>query len=206
MLVKQEHYSDYIIRTFNLKRVSCCCRCCCRCQRPLDSEIYKYKIFTIISGTKQCSRVSQRHFGGKRDSRRHDVLVASHGNKLSNIRRFIILRSEDCLTSFNKDKRYDFSGGRKVQSNFPWCLFFEKSNPVLVVILFLKSKALCDYSFVQLSAIPAFFFACSCYLVVVVNFCKCCCCCFCSFFTAFTSCRQCCGCFGFGVAVALKER
>ena len=27
MLVKQEHYSDYIIRTFNLKRVSCCCRC-----------------------------------------------------------------------------------------------------------------------------------------------------------------------------------
>ena len=44
MLVKQEHYSDYIIRTFNLKRVSC--------WRPLDSEIYKYKIFTIISGTK----------------------------------------------------------------------------------------------------------------------------------------------------------
>ena len=60
------------------------------------------------------------------------------------------------MTSFNRDKRYDFSGRRKVQSNLPWCLFFEKSNPVLVVILFLKSKALCDYSFVQLSAIPDF--------------------------------------------------
>ena len=157
------------------------------------------------------TRGSQRHFGGKRDSHRHDILVASHGNKLWNIRRFIILQSGDGLTSFNKDKRYDFSGGRKVQSSLPWCLFFEntrknlKSNPVLVVILFLKSKALFDYSFVQLCN-PGFFFACSCYLVVVVNFCKCCCCCFCSFFTAFTSCRQCCGCFGFGVVVALKER
>ena len=128
MLVKQEHYSDYIIRTFNLKRVSCCCRCCCLCQRPLDSEIYKYEIFTIISCTKQCSRVSQRHFGGKRDSRRHDVLVASHGQKLSNIRRFIILRSGDGLTSFNKDKRYNFSGKRKVQSSLPWCLFFESTR------------------------------------------------------------------------------
>ena len=74
------------------------------------------------------TRVSQRHFGGKRNSRRHDVLVASHGNKLSNIRRFIILRSGDGLTSFNEDKRYDFSGGRKVQSNLPWCLFFENTR------------------------------------------------------------------------------
>lgn len=66
------------------------------------------------------------------------------------------------MTSFNKDKRYDFSGGRKVQSSLPWCLFFEstrknlKSNPVLVVILVLISKALHYYSFVQLSAIRAF--------------------------------------------------
>ena len=68
-----------------------------------------------------------------------------------------------------------------------------------------QSKALYYYSSVQLCN-PGFYFACSCYLIVVVNFCKCCCCCFCSFFTAFTSCRQCCGCFRFGVVVTLKER
>ena len=78
------------------------------------------------------TRGSQRHFGEKRDSRRHDVLVASHGNKLSNIRRFIILRSGDGLTSFNKDKRYDFSGGRKVQSSLPWCLFLENTRKICI--------------------------------------------------------------------------
>ena len=73
---------------------------------------------------------TKRHCGGKRDSRRHDVLLASHGNKLSNIRRFIILRSGNGLTSFNKDKSYDFSGGRKVQSSFPWCLFFKNASQI----------------------------------------------------------------------------
>ena len=41
--------------------------------------------------------------------------VASGGNKLSNVRSFIILPSGEVLISINKDNSCNFSGAKKVQ-------------------------------------------------------------------------------------------
>jgi len=67
----------------------------------------------------------------------------------SNVRLiFIILRSGEDLTSFNKPNGANFSGESKVQWSFPGSLFFEKTRKVfylnleLVVVLVFESKGL----------------------------------------------------------------
>ena len=63
--------------------------------------------------------MNQRHFGGKTPKRRHSTTSFSEndqrecrsgGNKLSNVRSFIILRSGEGLTSFSINNRTDFFG------------------------------------------------------------------------------------------------
>ena len=46
------------------------------------------------------------------------------GNKLSNVRSFIILRSGKGLTSFNKDNSTNFPGEKKYNEAFPGVYFF----------------------------------------------------------------------------------
>ena len=69
--------------------------------------------------------------------------------KVVKCRSFIILRSEERLTSFNKNNRANFSGAKKkIQCSFSGSIFFEnkrkdlKSNLVLEVVLVLESKGL----------------------------------------------------------------
>ena len=73
------------------------------------------------------------HYEFKRECR-------SGGNKLSNVKSFIILRSGEGLTSFSIINRTNFF-------KLSWMSFFEnaqklKSNLVHVLVLVLKSKAL----------------------------------------------------------------
>ena len=65
--------------------------------------------------TKQCPRVNQRHFGGKTwqpSSLYYEFQreCRSCGNKLSNVRSFIILPSGEGATSFTKGNSASFSG------------------------------------------------------------------------------------------------
>ena len=69
---------------------------------------------TRILSTKQCKRANQRHFGGKmwQPSSVYNEFqreCRSSGNKLSNVRSFIILRSVEGVTSFTKGKSVNFS-------------------------------------------------------------------------------------------------
>ena len=64
------------------------------------------------------------------------------------VRGFIILRSGEGLTSFNKNNRANFSGEKKGNEAFRGIYFLRicekylKSNVVLVVVLVLESKGL----------------------------------------------------------------
>ena len=67
----------------------------------------------------------------------------------SNVRLiFIIFRSGEDLTSFNKPNSANFSGESKVRWSFPGSLFFDNMrkifylNLVLVVVLVFESKGL----------------------------------------------------------------
>ena len=78
--------------------------------------------------TKQCSRVRQRHFGGKTwqpSSFYYEFQreCRSGGNKLSNVRSFSILQSGEGSTSFNNDNSANFSGEKKYNEEF-WGVYF----------------------------------------------------------------------------------
>ena len=69
------------------------------------------------------------------------------GNKLSNVKGFVILWPVEGLTSFNKDNSANFSGEKsmvKLSEVFSFLVELKnvKSNLVLVVVLILKSKGL----------------------------------------------------------------
>ena len=86
---------------------------------------------------------------GKRNSRRlstssffENVAVAENGgNKLSNVRRFIILLSGKGLTSFTINNRTNFFG-EKNKSKLSRVSFFENKSLVLVLVFVLKSEAI----------------------------------------------------------------
>ena len=69
-------------------------------------------------------------------------------NKLSNVKSFIILRSEEGVTSFTKGNRANFSGEKWYNEAFRGAYSLRrreknfKSNLVLVVVLVLESKGL----------------------------------------------------------------
>ena len=52
------------------------------------------------------------------------VTIRSDGNKLSNVRSFIILQSGEGLTSLTKSNPTNFCGKKKVKLNFRGCIFF----------------------------------------------------------------------------------
>ena len=71
---------------------------------------------------KQCARVNQRRFGGKRGSRSQSTTTYGFqreyrggGNKFSNVRSFIFLQLGDGLSPFNKNNRVNISGEKKVK-------------------------------------------------------------------------------------------
>ena len=70
----------------------------------------------------------------------------SYGNRLSNVRRFIILRSGKFFTSSNKDNSANFYGGKKCNEAIRF--FFDdkrkifKSNLVFVVVFVPESEGL----------------------------------------------------------------
>ena len=86
-----------------------------------ESKIESFKILRRerlrvrdFLSTKQCTRVSQRHFGGKTwqpSSFYYEFQreCRSSGNKLSNVRSFIILPSGEGATSFTKGNSANFS-------------------------------------------------------------------------------------------------
>ena len=74
-----------------------------------DENDYEYEIFATLGIARAWARIT---LAGKK--RRHsttsfsvNVVVAE---ELSHVTRFIILRSEEALTSFNKDNSANFSG------------------------------------------------------------------------------------------------
>ena len=69
-----------------------------------------YEIFSIVSSARASGRVI---LAGKRGSRRQSTRGRSGGNKLSDVRSFIILLSEEGLTFFNNDNSANFSGEKK---------------------------------------------------------------------------------------------
>ena len=70
-----------------------------------------YEIFSIVSSARASGRVI---LAGKRGSRRQSTTRGrSGGNKLSDVRSFIILLSEEGLTFFNNDNSANFSGEKK---------------------------------------------------------------------------------------------
>ena len=70
-----------------------------------------YEIFSIVSSARASGRVI---LAGKRGSRRQSTTRGrSGGNKLSDVRSFIILLSEEGLTFFNNDNSTNFSGEKK---------------------------------------------------------------------------------------------
>ena len=87
-----------------------------RTLRFFDEDDYEYKIFSILSIAQAWTSVI---LAGKRDSRRHSTRSFSEndqrecrsgGNKLTDVRSFIILRSGEGLTSFSINNRTDFFG------------------------------------------------------------------------------------------------
>ena len=87
--------------------------------------------------TKQCSRINQRHFGGKRDSPRRST--TQWQNKLSNVRSFSILQSKEVLTSFNNDNTANFSGVKKYNEEFRGVYFLTIREKTLNQISYLQS-------------------------------------------------------------------
>ena len=70
-----------------------------------------YEIFSIVSSARAWGSVILK---GKRGSRRQSTTRGrSGGNKLSDVRSFIILLSEEGLTFFNNDNSTNFSGEKK---------------------------------------------------------------------------------------------
>ena len=55
----------------------------------------------------------------------------SDENKLSNVRSFNILRSGDCLTSFNKNNRANFSGEENLKMRPSGCPFFKNTGKLI---------------------------------------------------------------------------
>ena len=87
-----------------------------RTLRFFDEDDYEYQIFSILSIAQAWTSVI---LAGKRDSRRHSTTGLSEidqrecrsgGNKLTDVRSFIILRSGEGLTSFSVNNRTDFFG------------------------------------------------------------------------------------------------
>ena len=71
----------------------------------------------------------------------------SGGNKLSNVKSFIILLSGEGLTSFSINNRTNFFGEKKLNEAFLFVFFLRtrknlKLNLVLTLVLVLKSEAL----------------------------------------------------------------
>ena len=116
-----------------------------------DANDCVYEISSIVSSVRAWGSVILE---GKRGSRRQSTTRGrSGGNKLSDVRSFIILLSGEGLTSFNNDNSTNFSGDKKkVQWRIPGCLFFDntrknfKSNLVLVVVPVLESKGLYSHN------------------------------------------------------------
>ena len=110
-----------------------------------DEKDCVYEIFSIVSSARAWGSVILE---GKRGSGRQSTTRGrSGGNKLSDVRSFIILLSGEGLTSFNNDNSTNFSGEKKKdneeltirEKNF-------KSNLVLVVGLVLQSKGLYSHN------------------------------------------------------------
>ena len=73
--------------------------------------------------------MNQRHFGGRRISRRHspsvfgeNVVVAKI--RLPNVKSLIILRLREGLTSFNNNDRANFFGAKSTVKRLGGSLFF----------------------------------------------------------------------------------
>ena len=88
--------------------------------------------------------MNQRHFGGKRVSRRHsptvfgeNVVVAKI--RLPNVKSLIILRLREGLTSFNKNDRANVFGAKSTMKRLGGSLPYLKLHLVLVVGLVLES-------------------------------------------------------------------
>ena len=94
-----------------------------------DENDCVYEIFSIVSSARAWGSVILE---GKRGSRRQSTTRGrSGGNKLSDVRSFIILLSREGLTSFNNDNSTNFSGEKKVQWRIPGCLFFDNTRKKL---------------------------------------------------------------------------
>ena len=87
-----------------------------RTLRFFDEDDYEYEIFSTLRIAHAWTSVI---LAGKRDSRRHSTTGLSEndqrecrsgGNKLTDVRSFIILRSGEGLTSFSINNRTDFFG------------------------------------------------------------------------------------------------
>ena len=105
-----------------------------------DANDCVYEISSIVSSVRAWGSVILE---GKRGSRRQSTTRGrSGGNKLSDVRSFIILLSGEGLTSFNNDNSANFPGEKKYNEAFRGVYFNIKSNLVIVVVLFLKSKVL----------------------------------------------------------------
>ena len=118
-----------------------------RYKRALDSKtrttLSGSYIFSMLRGASVYTSVI---LAGKRDSRRHSTTRFSE-NVADKWRSFIILRSGEDLTSFNKDNCSDVSSKKRWNEAFRECLFFLRicentSNVILVVVLIFESKRL----------------------------------------------------------------
>ena len=95
-----------------------------------DENDCVYEIFSIVSSARAWGSVN---LAGKRGSRRKSTKRGrSGGNKLSNVRSFIILLSGEDLTSFNNDDSTNFSGEKKkVQWRIMGFLYFDNTRKKL---------------------------------------------------------------------------
>ena len=93
------------------------------------STIERLRFKDEDDNTKQCSRVKQRHFGGKTWQPSSVCYYefwqecCSGGNKLSNVRSFIIFLSEEGLISFSINNRTNFFTEKKLNEAFRGVFF-----------------------------------------------------------------------------------
>ena len=95
-----------------------------------DENDCVYEIFSIVSSARASGRVI---LAGKRGSRRQSTTRGrSGGNKLSNVRSFIILLSGEDLTSFNNGNSTNFSGEKKsTMKNYGVSIFWQHAKKTL---------------------------------------------------------------------------
>ena len=106
-----------------------------------DEGDYEYEIFLTLSSARALANVI---LAEKRDSLRHSTTgfnenVVVGGNKLSNVRSFIILLYGEGLTSFSINNHSHLLGKK---SKMKLSVVFVLENFELNLVLVLKSKAL----------------------------------------------------------------